>query len=86
MNNLNHIQERNNRVEADKAWETSKTRRALIAGATYIIIGWYLSFLKIEDAWLHALVPTMGYLLSTLSLHYIKLIWIERIYKKGTLS
>ncbi len=73
--------ERNKRVEADKAWETSKTRRAIIAAITYVVVGFYLSLLDVSFAWLHAFVPPAAYLLSTLSLVYIKQLWIERFYE-----
>ena len=39
---LSSIEERNRRVEADKAWETSWTRRLLIAVLTYGVIAVYL--------------------------------------------
>ena len=38
------IKERNARVEGDKAWETSWTRRALIVGLTYIVIVLFFYF------------------------------------------
>ncbi len=76
------IHKRNKRVEADKAWETSLTRRSIIAVVTYLIVGFYLNLLKVDYAWLHALVPPAAYVLSTLSLGFIKTIWIEKIYKK----
>jgi hypothetical protein len=72
------IEERNNRVTADKAWETSWLRRGLIAGITYACAAILLSVLGDSDAWKHALVPVLGYLLSTFSLPPIKKIWIER--------
>ncbi len=74
------IEQRNARVEADKAWETSKTRRGIIALGTYVIIGGYLSFLGVSNAWLHALVPPVAYLISTLTLPIIKRAWLARIY------
>ncbi|PCJ98621.1 MAG: hypothetical protein COA45_07855 [Zetaproteobacteria bacterium] len=77
-----NLQERNKRVEADKAWETSRTRRALIALFTYLVVGFYLNLLNVNYAWLHALVPPMAYVLSTLSLPLVKKIWIEKIYNE----
>lgn len=38
------IKERNKRVEADKAWETSTSRKIIIAIATYIVITIPFSF------------------------------------------
>lgn len=83
---LDNLHERNKRVEADKAWETSLTRRGIIAIITYIIVGFYLNLLKIDFPWLHALVPPVAYMLSTLSLPYIKRLWIKRIYTKKDIS
>lgn len=75
---LKLIQDRNARVEADKAWETSKTRRGLIAAMTYMVAGFYMSALGAHAPWLNAFIPVGGYLLSTLSLPKIKEIWLEK--------
>ena len=76
------IKERNRRVEADKAWETSFARRALITVATYFIVVIFLYSIEAPRPWLNALVPTVGYVLSTLSLPFIKKYWIKNVYKK----
>ena len=76
--NIEDIQSRNARVETDKAWETSKTRRACIALFTYIIASFYLAFLGVPEFYLHALVPTGGFILSTLTLPFIKKWWIRK--------
>lgn len=75
---LKLILERNARVEADKAWETSKTRRGSIAGITYLIAGLYMSALGASLPWLNAFIPVGGYLLSTLSLPIIKRNWLKK--------
>ncbi len=75
---LGVVEARNARVEADKAWETSWVRRGLIAGVTYVCAVILLSVLGHDGVWKHALVPVMGYVLSTLSLPQIKKLWIER--------
>lgn len=72
------IEERNNRVTFDKAWETSWARRGLISVITYICAFILLNILGHDGAWKHATVPVMGYLLSTFSLPPIKKIWIKR--------
>lgn len=74
---LEKINERNRRVELDKAWETSVTRRGLIAAITYTVAGLFMHRLGIADPFTNALVPTGGYLLSTLSLPFIKMWWIS---------
>ena len=85
-NDLETIKARNARVEADKAWETSWTRRISIALGTYAIIGAYLTYLGVEKAWLHALVPPIAYMLSTLSLPLIKQLWLKEIYNKPRIN
>jgi hypothetical protein len=81
--NLEEIKNRNAKVEADKAWETSWTRQLLITLATYLTIMCYLTLLGMERVYLHALVPAMGYFLSTLTLPIFKQYWIDNIYKRS---
>jgi len=69
------IEERNKRVELDKAWETSFVRRWFIAAITYIIALWFMRSIDVDNACLNALVPTWGYILSTLSLPFLKKMW-----------
>jgi hypothetical protein len=71
------IKERNKRVEADKAWETSKARRIIISVLTYFVVVIFLISIDVQHPWLNALVPTIGFLLSTLTLNYFKKIWIR---------
>jgi hypothetical protein len=78
MNEVEEIKERNRRVEMDKAWETSWTRRVLIALVTYIVATIWLSVIGVSNPFLNAIVPTLGYLLSTLSLPFIKNWWIKK--------
>ncbi len=73
---LQALQERNRRVEADTAWECSLTRRGCIAGITYVVGCLLLWSLGSPLFWLQALVPATGYVLSTLSLPWIKRRWI----------
>lgn len=75
------IEERNKRVEIDKAWETSNTRKILIAIFTYLAIGIYMYAINIKDPWMNAIVPTVGFLLSTLTLPFFKRKWIGRYGK-----
>ena len=72
------IEKRNKLVEADKAWERSLLRRAIIALITFVFIGLYLNWLDVSKPWLNALVPTIGFLLSTLVLQKLRTIWIDR--------
>lgn len=75
-NRLQAIEERNRRVEIEKAWEMSITRRAFIALLTYLTATVFLWLVAIPFPFLSALIPTGGYLLSTLSLPWIKRHWM----------
>lgn len=75
---LKVIEDRNRKVEADKAWETSYTRRILLIVFTYIAIGLYMWAISVPKPWLNAIVPTVGFLLSTLTLPYFKSIWLRK--------
>lgn len=79
---IEKIKERNKRVEADKAWETSKTRKGIIAFLTYLVIVVFMHTINDPNPWFNAVVPTVGFTLSTLSLGIFKGIWIRRIYKR----
>jgi hypothetical protein len=78
---LDQIRARNERVEADKAWETSLTRRAFIAALTYGCAGLYMQVMGFPAAWAGAMVPVAGYLISTLSLPLLKALWHKKIRK-----
>ena len=70
------IESRNRRVELDKKWETSWTRRGFLLLFTYLSVGLYLQAIKIDDAWRNAIVPSLGFLLSTLTLPFFKKMWL----------
>lgn len=76
------IIERNQKVERDKAWETSFARRTIIAIITYFLIVLFLWIIEVPNPWLNALVPTIAFILSTLSLSLFKKWWLKYIYKK----
>jgi len=76
------IEERNCKVEVDKAWETSATRKIFIAVFTYLAIGLYLSVINVQRPWINAIVPTVGFMLSTLTMPIIKRLWIEKVWSK----
>jgi hypothetical protein len=69
------IESRNAKVEADKAWETSLVRRGSIAFITYIVISLTLMVIGHDEAWVHSLIPVIGYLLSTLALRFVRNQW-----------
>jgi len=79
---IEKIKERNIRVESDKAWETSYSRRALLATFTYLAIGFYLCAIKIASPWINAIVPAIGFMLSTLTLPFFKKLWLKHKYSE----
>ncbi len=81
-NEINTIKERNRRVEADKAWERSMLRIGSITVITYIIAAFVMYTIGVNGYLLNALIPSIGYFLSTQSLPAIKQWWIRRCYKK----
>ena len=73
---INAIKERNKRVETDKAWETSWTRRICIMVLTYLVVITYSYVIKeYDNIFLSSLVPVIGFTLSTLSLKLVRKIW-----------
>lgn len=76
------IENRNKRVEQDKAWETSYSRRILLVVFTYLTISLYMKFVLNIEPWLNAIIPTLGFFLSTLTLPLFKTLWRKYIYRK----
>jgi len=77
------IKERNKRVELDKKWETSFTRRICICILTYVVVISYSYLIRYYDnIFLSSLVPVIGFTLSTLSLKLIRNIWYKKINNK----
>jgi len=75
------IKERNRRVEIDKNWEISWTRRLLIAAITYLTAAVWLVLIGDSYPVMKAFVPAVGYILSTLSVPFCKKMWTERQLK-----
>jgi hypothetical protein len=81
MQSIEDILKRNSRVELDKAWETSLTRRAVIAAITYTVAALFMYRIGVDGYLLNACIPTGGYLLSTLSLPWFKRHWLRQLKK-----
>lgn len=75
---VEEIEKRNKRVEADKAWETSILRRILIIVLTYVVALLYLKIADTTNPYFGAVVPCVGFYLSTLTIDGIKKIWINK--------
>ena len=73
---IKKIKERNKKVELDKAWETSWTRKICIMVLTYIVVIIYSYVIKeFDNIFLSSLVPVIGFTLSTLSLGLVRKVW-----------
>lgn len=72
------IEDRNRRVELEKAWETSLTRKLSIFLLTYVVMSLIFWTLGSAAYFRDAIIPTTGYFLSTLSLPLVKAVWIKR--------
>ena len=79
---VERIEARNAAVEGDKAWEVSNARKILIAVFTFFIIGFYLQAVGVHEAWTHALVGTLGFMVSTLSMPFFRRAWVRYIWKR----
>ena len=77
---IEKIKQRNARVELDKRWETSWTRKICIMVLTYIVVIIYSYIVReYDNIFLSSLVPVIGFTLSTLSLRLVRKIWEKRI-------
>lgn len=71
------IEQRNARVEREKAWETSVTRTLVIAILTYFVAVLLFWMLGNQQYFLNALVPTVGFILSVQSVPFVKKWWVR---------
>ncbi len=73
---LDGLLNRNKRVEAEKAWELSFTRRAFLAGLTYVTAVLLLWLIGEARFLLLSFIPAISYVFSTLTLPWIRRMWI----------
>lgn len=74
---VNEIEKRNKKVEGDKAWETSTLRKVLIIILTYIFAVLYLKVADTTNPFFGAVIPCVGFFLSTQTLNLIKKKWLN---------
>lgn len=72
------IEARNRRVDMDKKWETSWTRRIVIALLTYAVVCIYLVIIGNNNPFVNAFVPPTGFILSTMVAKSIRNIWLQK--------
>jgi hypothetical protein len=72
------IKQRNQRVETDKAWETSWTRKITILVLTYVVIVIFFFFAGLTKPFVSAVVPSLAFVLSTLIVPPVKKWWLKK--------
>ena len=75
---VSRIEERNARVEKDKAWEMSITRILVVSVLTYFVAVLAFWMLGNQQFFLNALVPTLAFILSVQSVPMVKKWWMSR--------
>ena len=79
---LKLVKQRNKRVEADKAWETSNTRKVLVGVLTYVVIVVFFKVAGLPKPFLNSVIPALAFLVSTLTIPLFKEYWLKSVYKK----
>lgn len=79
---IERIEYRNSKVTEDKAWEISLFRRLAIMATTYLVIGYYMSEIGAYEPWKNAVIPVIGFLLSTMTINALRKAWVKKFYKK----
>lgn len=75
------IEERNKKVELNKAWEQSFFRIVFIAILTYVLTSLVFYIIGVSDCFKNALIPTLGFILSVQSVSIFKKKWIVKRLK-----
>lgn len=88
MDNIKHLQNeitalksRNQKVEANKAWETSLTKKIILVLLTYAVIVITLYALGLPNPFTNAIIPSIAFFLSTLTLPLFKKFWVKMFYR-----
>lgn len=74
---VQRIEERNKRVEEDKAWERSLTRRVILATTSYIIVAIFFIIIELPNPWINAIVPALAFMIQQLSMPFFKKLWLK---------
>lgn len=76
---IEKIKLRNKKVELDKAWEISITRKIVICVLTYIVVLLFTIYInKDGNIFLNSIIPVLAFFISTQSLEVIKRIWLNK--------
>lgn len=78
QNEIEEIKKRNQRVAADKAWETSWTRKIVVAVFTYLVVVIFFFFAHLPKPLINAIVPAGAFIVSTLTVSILKKWWLKK--------
>lgn len=80
---IEQIEQRNARVESDKAWERSWVRILCICVMTYgiVLLYSYLADAK-NSIFLSSAIPVIGFVFSMLSVNFVRKIWNKKRGRK----
>ncbi len=81
QHDIDALKERNVRVEAEKAWETSSLRIGTIVLLTYIVAVLLMISLQTPQPFFAAFMPTVGFFLSTQTLPVLQRWYLRRRVK-----
>ncbi len=70
----------NKERDKDKAFETSYTRMFTVMLFTYCVLLAYFRAMNIEHPELNAIVPALGFYMSTWSMSFVKWMWVKYWY------
>ena len=73
------IKARNRRVEADKGWETSKTRSFFVASITFLLAYFFMHLISEREAFWKAVAGSLAYLASTTTYGILKNWWLRKL-------
>lgn len=79
---IESLEGRNKRVELDKAWETSITRRAAVVIVTYLVVLTFLFIINNDKPFINAIVPSIGFVVSGLVVGSLKKQWVKRVAER----
>ena len=72
------IEARNRKVELDKAWENSSIRRLVLFFVTLVFTYVFLEVINDDHPFGNAILGAAGFVLSTLTVSYLKKWWIAK--------
>lgn len=72
------LEARNRRVDLDKKWEGSWQRKLSIAVLAYFVVFGFLNLIHNDKPYINALVPPIGFFLSTIVVKDLKKQWLKK--------